>query len=82
MKVTFNYKNTEFRFEDYYFAKDYADGFNTFYNGIDEGMYVYIPNSEQYAVFPGEHVDNYLDKNGKLDYGKCEELIDKNFKDE
>ena len=79
MKQTFNYKNTEFIFEDYYFAKDYD---NLFYSSIDEGMYVYIPNSEQYAVFPGEHVDNYLDKNGKLDYGKCEELIDKNFEDE
>lgn len=81
MKVTFNYKNTKFIFEDYYFAKDYADIFNTFYNSIDGGMYVYIPNCEQYAFFPGHHVDNYLDKNGKLDYGKCEELIDKNFDD-
>ena len=79
MKETFNYKNTEFRFEDYYFAKDYDD--DSFYSGIDEGMYVYIVNSEQYAVFPGQHVSNYLNKDGKLDYGKCEELIDKNFKD-
>ena len=81
MKEHFNYKNTEFIFEDYYFAKGYADDYNCFYNGIDEGMYVYIVNSEQYAVFPGQHVSNYLNKDGKLDYGKCEELIDKNFKD-
>ena len=81
MKEHFNYKNTEFIFEDYYFAKGYDDDYNCFYNGIDEGMYVYIVNSEQYAVFPGQHVSNYLNKDGKLDYGKCEELIDKNFKD-
>lgn len=82
MKQRFNYKNTEFIFEDYYFAKSYADDYNSFYNGIDEGMYIYIPNIEQYLVFPGQHVANYCDKDGKLNYSQCEELIDKNLREE
>ncbi len=72
MKVTFNYKNTKFIFEDY------DDDYDSPY-GVDYGMYVSTINSKEIAIFPGDQVLNYCDINCELNYASCSKLVEDNF---
>lgn len=72
MKQTFNYKNTEYLFEDY------DDDYNSPY-GVNYGMYVSNLNSPKIAIFPGDRVLNYCNINCELNYVSCSKLIEDNF---
>ena len=69
----FCYKGYEWVFEDWYDENDTCHKDNY-------GIYVTSYDAKKSWNIAGKHVSDYCDESGNLNYKKCKDLIDKNFK--